>query len=310
MSSYKYFNEKFKLQYLEENKHRNLNIGNNIALLFDRIAPIEESLGKDLYDFSVAEILGYYKYYNTSSLESLMVINGQYKLYTAYALKRGLVKDNQNHYAEITLEVLMTCVHKGLAEAKVISRKDLLELLRSSDVQNVSDKVICLAVFEGIGGKNMTELTHLEPGDINRNARMVYLYGGRKLKISEELMNWMLESAEEYNYYNEFTKGTNNNTHYLESDTRVIKRLSNSTSDSDVQRHKTLNRRLDKLISATQCNALGIGALKESGRLEMIQNLMEEKGKTLDEALKDKDMLYRYGKIASLKRYRLKYGLD
>ena len=307
---YTYFNEEFKLQYLEENKYRNLHTGNNIALLFDRIAPIEKSLGKDLYDFSVAEILGYYKYYNTSSLESLMVINGQYKLYTAYALKRGLVKDNQNHYAEINLEALMTCVHKGLAEAKIISYKDLMNLLNSSDVQNISDKVICLAVFEGIGGKNMTELTHLEPTDIDRNSRIVHLYGGRKLKVSNILMEWMLESAEEYNYYNEFTKGTNNNTHYLESDTRVIKRLSNSTSDSDVQRHKTINRRLDRLISATQCNALGIGALKESGRLDMIQYLVKKKGKTIDEALKDKDMLYRYGNIASLKRYRLKYGLD
>ena len=273
---YKYFNEKFKLQYIKENTYKNIHSKSNIALLFDRIAPIEESLGKDLYDFSVAEILGYYKYYNTSSLESLMVINGQYTLYTAYALKSGLVKDNQNHYAEITLEALMSCVHKGLAEAKVISRADLLELLKSSDVQNVSDKVVCLAIFEGIGGKNMTELTHLEPGDIDKNTRTVYLYGGRELKISEQLMDWMLESAEEYNYYNEYTKGLNNNTHYLESDTRVIKRLSNSTSDSDIQRHKTLNRRLDRLISATQCNALGIGALKESGRLEMIQNLMEK----------------------------------
>ena len=308
--AYKYFNEEFKKQYLEDNKYRNLHTGNNIALLFDRIAPIEESLGKDLYDFSVAEILGYYKYYNTSSLESLMVINGQYKLYTAYAKKRGLVKDNQNHYEEITLEALMTCVHKGLAEAKVISRKDLLDLLRSSDVQNVSDRVICLGIFEGITGKNMTELTHLEPGDINTNTKTVSLYGGRKLKISDELISWALESAEEYNYYNDFTENTNKNTHYLESDTRIIKRLSNSTSDSDTQRHKTINRRLDRLISATQCNALGIGALRESGRLEMIHDLMEKDGKTLDEALKDKDMLYRYGRITSLKRYRLKYGLD
>ena len=303
----KYFNEEFKMQYLNENEYRNVNIKNTVDLLFRRIANTEELLGKDLYDFSTEEILGYYKYLLTPSLESLMVMNNQYKLYTAYALKRGLIRDNQNHYAEIDNEILKTCVYMGLAKSKIISRQELLDILNSSFVENVSDKVIALALFEGIAGKELTELTHLEPTDINKKNNTVSLYGGRKLKISQKLVDWCLESAGEYNYYNSMSKMSNKS--YLSTDTRVIKRLSNSTIDNDLQRHKTINRRLDHLIDITGCNAFGVGSLRESGRLDMIKDLMET-GVSLHDTFKNKEMIYRYGRVTSIKRYCLKFDLD
>ena len=303
----KYYNEEFKIQYLNDSKFRNNNIEKTVGLLFRRIAPKEEMLGKDLYDFTVTEILGFYKYLFTPSLESLMIMNNQYKLYAAYALKRGMIKDNQNHYAEIDNKTLQTCVHTTLLTSKVISRADLLDILTSSDVQNVSDKVIALAIFEGISGKNMTELTHLEPTDINPQTKIVTLVSGRKLVLSDKLIDWCLESANEYCFYNDAAEKQNKK--YIETDTRVLKRLSNSTVDTNLSRHKTINRRLDYLISATNCNVFTIGALKESGRLEMIR-ILRENGKTLNEALGDKDMLYRYGDIPSRKRYCLKYDLD
>ena len=303
----KYYNMQFKSQYIEESRSRNNFVDKTIDLLFRRVAPTEMMLGKDLYDFTVIEIIGYYKYLCTSSLESLMIMNNQYKLYAAYALKRGVIKDNQNHFAEIDNQTLKTCINIGLAKAKVISRESLLDILESSDVENISDKVIALAIFEGIAGKEMTELTHMEPTDIDTKKKLVKLYGGRKLTISDKLIGWCLESAEEYEFYNSMNK--RNNKKYMETDTRVIKRLINSTVDTDHQRHKTINRRLDHLIECTGCNALTIGALKESGRLEMIR-ILRENGKTLNEALGDKDMLYRYGDIPSRKRYCLKYDLD
>ena len=303
-----YFNRDFKLKYLVENETRNMALKSNVDLLFRRIQEKEEEYGKDLYDWSVEEIIGYYKWLATPSLESLMVMNNQYKLYTAYALRNGMVKDNQNHFDEIDITTLNTCVNIGLAQKKIITRAELLDILESSDVENVSDKVIALAIFEGILGKELTELTSLEPTDINPKNNMVKLVSGRKLTISDKLKFWCFESAEEYDYYNSLQKVANKK--YISSDTRVIKRLSNSTVDSIHQRHKTINRRLDHLIDVTGCNAFGVGSLRESGRLEMIRELREKKNLSLDEALKDKDMLYRYGIISSRKRYCLKFGLN
>lgn len=300
------YNVDFKKRYLDENETRNVNIKKTVDLLFRRIESTEEMLGKDLYDFSVAEILGFYKRLFTPSFDSLMIMNNQYKLYTAYALKNGLVADNQNHYAEIDNATLKTCVHDGLAKAKIISRKDLMDILTTNMIENISEKVIALALFEGICGKELTELTHLHPRDIDTHTCMVYLYGGRELHISHTLVNWCMESASEYNYYNSAVNVINK--HYLESDDRVIKRLANSVVDNDLQRHKTINRRLDHMIELTGCNAFGVSSLRESGRLEEIR-ILREKGNTLEQALKDKKMLYRYGPIPSLKRYCLKYDL-
>ena len=220
-----YYNKEFKEQYLYDNQSRNIFLKSNVDLLFRRIAPLEHQLDKDLYDFSVEEILGYYKYLLTPSLESLMVMNNQYKLYTAYAIRKGMVKDNQNHYDEIDMPTLNTCVYVGLANAKIITRFDLLNILESGDVENISDKVIALALFEGVCGKELCELTMLKPEDINAETKKAALYSGRVLKLSDKLVDWCLESADEYVYYNSLNKMGNKS--YQKSDGRVLKRLSN-----------------------------------------------------------------------------------
>ena len=302
-----YYNEDYKRLYLKERYDTNNHVMKTVDLLFRRIYPWELRLGKDLYDFSVTEILEFYKSLFSSSLESIMVMNNQYKIYTDYALTNGVVEDNQNHYAEINLKILNSCVNIGWAAKKVISREELLEVLRSEDVENVSDKVIALAIFEGIGGKQLVELSQLEPTDINLQTNMVKLCTGRELKISDQLKDWCIESAEEYNYYNSLAKKDNKS--YLSSDTRVVKRLSNSTTDTDSRRHKTITRRLERLQDVTNVRAFGVGSLKESGRLEMIKDL-REKGIPLHDALRNKDMIDRYGRVSSPARYILKYNLQ
>ena len=303
----RYYNMEFKSQYLKESKERNKSNDKTVDLLFRRIAPVEESLGKDLYDFSVTDIVGYYKYLSTSSIDSLVVMNNQYKLYAAYAQRMGLIKDNQNHYAEIDNKVLRGCIHQKLFEAKMISRQELLDILNSSAVENVSDKAMALAIFEGIIGKNLTDLSLLEPTDFNQQNGTVKLHSGMVLNVSPKLMEWCLESANEYEFNNSTSRRINKL--YHQDDTRVIKRQSNSTVDTDKARHKMINRRLDRLIDATGCNAFTVGALKESGRLQMIKDLMKG-GKSLTEALYDKEMIRRYGDIPSRKKYCMMYGLD
>jgi hypothetical protein len=63
------------------------------------------------------------------------------------------------------------------------------------------------------------------------------------------------------------------------------------------------------MIDRTNCFAFTVGSLKESGRLEMIKELRES-GMDLHAALTNKEMIYRYGRIPSLRRYCIKYGLD
>ena len=297
------YNSEFKERYLNENEERNASLKLNVDLLFRRIEDTESRLEKDLYNFSVKEILNYYKSLCTPSLESLMVMNNQYKLYTAYALNNGLVSDNQNHYDEIDVVQLNQCVNMALAQDKVITEKELLDIIKTDIIENVSEKFMCLALFEGICGKECVELTSLRYEDFDRTSKTVALCTGRVVEVSELLIDLAEESSKEYEY-NTSTNGKCRSYHL--DDPRCIKRLANSISDEPIRRQKTIRRRLDKIKSATGCNAFGIGSLQESGRLEMVRKL-REKGKTLYQALAATEP--RYGYLSSKSRYILKYGL-
>lgn len=298
------YNEEFKTNYIKETEFRNNSANLNINLLFRRIAPYEEKIGHDLYDFSIVEIIDYYKSLCTSSLESLMIMNNQYKLYTAYALKNGLVRDNQNHYDEIDNSVLNYCVNIGLLNAKIISREDLLSYLESDDVENVSDKFLALAIFEGICGKGCCELIDLTFNDFNGN--IVTLKTGRQLEVSDKLVEWAKESSVTFEYYD--INYSKSNKKYLESDNRIIKRMANSTSEDPFRLQRAIGRRLDRLIDKTMCQAFEARALLDSGRIEMARKLISDKV-DWNKALKDPDIIKRYGIISSVPRFILKYGL-
>lgn len=299
------YNENFKLRYMEENEFRNASIKTNVDLLFRKIEPSEEKLNKDLYDFNVKEILDYYKSLCTPSLESLMIMNNQYKLYTAYAIREGLVKDNQNHYQEIDNVQLSNCINLGLAQAQIVTREDLLFILNSVYVTNISDRFMCLALFEGLGGKMCEELTQLLPSNILPEGR-VKLCTGREFNVSQQFVDWGLESAEEYEYYGE---GRGKLNYYMQDDPRCVKRFANSISEEPLRLYKSLVRRLNKVRESTMSQAIGVSTLQESGRLEMIRNLMEKDHLTLRQAIRDENVEYIYGRIPSIPRYCLRYGL-
>lgn len=303
-----YYNEVLKKQYLEIKEIENINAKKTIDVLFKRVAPFEERIDKDLYNFSTKEIVEFYKSLCTPSLDSLMIMNNQFKLYTAYALANSLVTDSQNHYEEMTNTILNNCINKSLAEAKIITREELLHILRSSDVENVSDRFLSLALFEGICGKEACEFFDLTLDKFDLENQIVHLSTGRELKVSRQLIDWAIESAETYECNNSLS---NIDIKYAQWDERIIKVNYNSNKEkqNSAGYYRVLSRRLNKIIELTNCPAFGLGSLLESGRLEMIKK-MNDGSRSIRSILYDKDVVYRYGAIKSGTRYMLKYGLE
>lgn len=298
------YNEEYKMNYIKETEFRNNFANININLLFRKIAPYEEKIGSDLYDFSVVEIIDYYKSLCTPSLESLMIMNNQYKLYTAYSLMKGMVKDNQNHFDEIDNVILNSCVNYGLISSKIVTRKELLDIIEGGYVENVSDKFLALAIFEGICGKGCCELINLTMDDFDGN--LVHLSTGRTLEVSDKLVSLAKESAITFDYYD--TNYDRNNKSYMIGDRRIIKRMANSVTDDPVRLQRAIGRRLDRLIDKTMSQAFEVKALIDSGRIEMTKDIMKD-GKSLRDALNDEKVVKRYGKLSSIPRFVLKYGL-
>ena len=303
-----YYNESIKLQYIEENQERNQNLKDVMHRLFNNSKDYEEKLNKDLSCFSLKEILEYYKYLNTTSLESLLNISSQYKLYTSWCIQRNLVFDCQNHFEECRKEILIGCLNKELTKNKIITRETLLNLIE--DLPNDFEKFFTLALFEGICGKWYSDFYELRVHNFTKDEGNTYMVSlpGREITCSATLYNLAEQSADNYTFY---TYKRDDNGEYKmtekrfrEDDDRIIKK--GFTSTGDEMNSQIFMRRLKNIRDFLGIPSLSMTSLKESGRLYEIKKRMKE-GRELTEVVGDKDLIIKYGTMPPLSRYTQKY---
>lgn len=296
------YNEVLKLRYLYESTGRYQNIVNYMTNQFSKVESTELRLGKDLCNFHTEEITDYYRLLCTPSLDYLVAINSQFKMYTAWCQSQNLVLDNQNHYEEIDASVMSTCINYGLARQRIVTREELMSHV--SNLLNPSDIFLCIALFDGICGKACEELLALYPSDFD--GKVVKLCSGRVLDASPELTQYARLSSHTYDYYTYNDNGNPKDACYDVSDSRVLKRFRNATGG--IAEQNNIYRKLVRIKTITGCEAMTSGLLQESGRLYTIKSTMQQYDISLEECVKThKEIEYRYGKIHSLQTYIKKY---
>lgn len=298
------YNSNLKQRYFDESESRNLTLS-QYKVQFERIASEEELLNKDMCEFTTKEILDYYKKMCTSSFDFLNCINSQFKLYAAWCQTQGLLSDNQNHYDEINRELLMSCINYGLSIAKIVTREQLLQIIK--EFKNPSDKFICLALYEGLFGKEFTELADLYLSDFDGN--MVTLSTGRVLEVSDELIKYAAEAANTYEYIPYNINGKCDFYPCSQSDGHVVKVVITRNNFSDKVQGYTFSIKLKTLKRYYGYECISGNALKESGRIEMIQKICKDENidpKTC--LIRHPEIEYRYGKLNSRVAYIDKYS--
>lgn len=294
------YNEERKEQFLKERNETAI-LSVNTQNAFELAGPIEEEYGRDLCEWNSTEILNFYRYYNTPSIQSLIVINNAMVIYTDWCLKNGLVSDGQNHYREIRSDLLSTCINQKALDNSVISREDLVKSIR--ELPNFTDKFIILGIFEGISLKEMSEVKYSDlDGDV------LNLSDGKQIHISNELQTIMKYAADE----TEYIGMTKNNFvyNYVQSDC-IIKPF---ISRKGVQENPTLmiGTRLRKCSKYLGLPNLTVKQIAESGRIYFIHNMIKENGISLHQALTEKRYNIKhetiYGHIQSRPNYVAVYG--
>ena len=296
------YNAKQKREYLdnkvrnEENKHFKQMMTN----IFNQSEIIEENNKVDLADFDSNLIMEFYTSLNTRSLQRLLVYNSALKTYAE-------LYGNNKSYDNLTKEEIKKCV---LKQDNIISRADLLS--ETSILPNPSDQFICLALFEGICGKKFSELTNLtiESFDKQSNSVTVENMDGNKriLDISEELVDLADLSSRTY-IYRSFLDGMWGEQEFRKGDPHIIKATRNSYHDTQTNKATRVRNRLINIQ-----DYLGIpitmSVLLESGRINMIQNLMKEDNTdaTTTISVHRKDIEWRYGRIQAINRLVESYG--
>ena len=276
---YKFYNSELKIQYIEE-KSKEVIISNNyLECQFNKTCKFEEELNKDLSNFTVYEIVEYYKMLNISSFDTLFVMNSQFSMYTQWCLQKSLVKDNQNHFLEMTLEHLKDCLNKALVNMKIVTRETILNW--TDQLPNPKDQFVLLGLFEGLKGKDFCELSKLRPENIKGN--IATLCTGREIKLSDRLLKIISDCIVEDKYYSISGNGTK--VMPLVDKGFVIKDYPNARGDvSDFQLGRKIYNSITRILNYFDVlNFMTANSIAESGKLHMIK----ERAKELSLSCKD-----------------------
>lgn len=257
------YNEEQKMRYIETIK--NEDIKKFVIKKFNDAEIMEKRLDLDVSLWLGSDIMSFYKYLSVTSQEILGNINSQFSIYTQWCIQNFLVKDHQNHYLEITTDMMLECLNKHKLNSSILSRQEFMVYIKK--LRNPMDQFILLALFEGIRGDQFEEIINLNLSDINGNT--IKLCTGRTIECSSELIEYALKSANEYVYKTETSERPLTD---IGISTSVIKNKCNAYKDSG---HNSYKRVYTGIINALKEAdfpiAVTISSIYESGRIDMFK---------------------------------------
>ncbi len=300
------YNESYKNEYIKRKNEDSTVPTGYLERQFSKTSYFEERINKDVSEWTSKEIIEYYKFIGCSVLKTLVVLNSHLSQYTQWMLEKNLVKDHQNHFLEINDEIIINqCLNISVTKSKILLADDIYNGIQKLD--NYCDKFMILALFEGIKGKDYSEIV---------NARTENFYSGyyiceknnRKMKVSKKLESIALSSAKEDEYT---CFGSFNRTVPLFGDyDLIIKQYSNvQENSSDFQKGRRIYIRIQKIINYIGWNkSVTANSIYISGQIHFIKEQSKIKNMSTYDYIYSKnfvhDMVKKYGDSA--KRFRKK----
>ena len=267
----RYYNKQLKDRYLSE-KEMTLSIpANYIDVQFRKSSETEYELDKDVSNWTIYEIIEYYKLLNMTSFESLMCLNSILSQYTQFCLENSLVRDNQNHFLECTKDVISSCLNKAIFDKKIVEKETVLKWVE--ELPNPKDQFVMLSLFEFGKSKDYKDLVNAKEENLKES--MLNL-SDRTVKISDKLINIIRDCKAEDTYYSISGKGVK--TMPLVDYGYIIKSYPNQNMDlSDFQKGRNIYIACQRMF-----DYLGIkqwmspNDIVESGKLYMIKERAKE----------------------------------
>ena len=298
------YNEKQKKEYLESIKDRNRLVVKWLNHVFEETEILERKLSKDVAAWTSPEILTHYKLLATSSINSLMIRHNQLQNYAQWCYENILLDDHINHYNEIDLALLKSCINVVLHDEGIMTRAEMEKKI--SNLLNPRDRCLVYAIFEGIQGKQFSELVSLNINQVEGNK--IHL-ATRTIEVSNKFINLLHETSEEYTYFSYGKK--QKIMHYHEEDTNVFKMTPNSRKTSALRKRQRLYTNLTRIKEYLDDPAITTTSLTESGRIDMIKRFMKIKPDLdVEEIIREykSEIQNKYGIMYNMRKYMLVYG--
>ncbi|WP_029518000.1 hypothetical protein [Paenibacillus polymyxa] len=250
----------------------------NYELKLKRACKIEKRLGKDLYDFSLAEIEEVIYYLSPTKLNSAINYGSILRSYIDWACSHGLRKDKLNPLASIGGSKYF---EKFVPQQTLIS-EDALKLALSQ-IASDRDVAIIQGVFEGIIGRKYSELINLKITDIDKENKIAHLknigsYGDieeRSIEISPFLVVALERANEATTYKSNLGEGSSKRDEAkLKESDYIIK-----SSKQEQVKSTLISQVVTKFAVKLNLPKLSPYDLRNSGMLKKAKDIYVKKGK-------------------------------
>lgn len=199
-----FYNEADKRRFLQYYiDHKDESSVKNYTAVLSRARYVEARLDKDLYDFNPDEIEQLMKYFNCTTITSAYGRLNYIQNYINWGIAEGLTKSVDNPLnGLISHEYCKRLV--GNYTRILAAEEDVIRVAESC--LNFQDKAVVLAIFEGIGGKELSELANLRLADIEEERLTVTLTdlngNTRKMTFDDDyLIRNLIRANEEETYH-------------------------------------------------------------------------------------------------------------
>ena len=214
----KYFTESEITEFYKNSKqlkkdfiNERISNNRNTIMIYEKILNkakrFEKQWNKDLSEFTYEELCRLFSFLNASTITSLYTQHNLIKRYIQYAINKGHGNALGINYAEkFTVTDLQKYVNKIKSIKQIITKKDLLDIIKTIDQYggNAQDYTPLVLIFNGVWGRNLEELINLQLVDINIYENIITLTKNngdkRNIKIDSEWIKYILHAFYEKDY--------------------------------------------------------------------------------------------------------------
>lgn len=280
-------NNELKDEYISTRESKNT-YSNIIKLAFKKSEDIEEEKQKDVCMFNTKEIIELYEHFDISSFDHLSNIHSQLSSYANWCYKTGrklfpkeLSEYKKNCYPNIHSDDLHSIIGNKEAE-KILTREEVLDIAKS--LPNPSDAFILLCLFEGIHGKDYSEIReimwedfdgqtlHICPGRIEQLYTDTIIPQPRTVQVSQELIHYAQLSRFKLDYTPLIDSWRITD---LADENFIIKRTEKARN---CNKQPKLTRRVVEMLSYNGNKNISAIDIRNSGKVYFINKRCEELG--------------------------------
>lgn len=274
------YNEETKKRFLEEFIE---STRVTYSRIFEYSEPMEELLGKDLYDFNLEEIEDILFSMNPKTFHSSHGNGRMVTSYISWAIGKGLRSHSINPLKSFGPDYFKKFVDDNL---KLFISESELRRIEDACI-NAQDAVILRLLFEGVNGTSYYELRTLKKDAVSFDHSVLTLTNEdgtkRELKVSDRTLNLIEKAIKEKVYYKNNGEGVlaDNVRDYAdlaENDYVLRPSITRVNNPFDPVSKSVVSRRVRAIADFFDLPYLVANSILKSGMIFMAKNLIKNDG--------------------------------